>query len=979
MPHFLSSPFDCHWQGKDPFQEAFTVTGKVYRELESRRTLRFELNGVGYFVKLHYGLGWWTFLCEWLKGTPPIVGALTEFRALNILEKIGVHTLVPIAYGVKGKIPPTQQSFLITKELHRTVNLEDFCRDWPMMPPCPALKRALISEVADIVRKMHTAGLNHRDCYLVHFLLHTDSLIGGSEFDRASTAKLKISLIDLHRAQIRTRVPQRWRNKDLAALSYSSSKIGLSLKDQYRFLKAYFQRSLRDIFLEERLLLDFLHAERKRLTSRWDRKFSENALKKLAIKKGAWINPDYLKTLAKEGITEANAFDYFWNLRLENMYVPNTGRGGLSEVHQTYISGVPVHLKRQTMHLKYSITAPFGEPTFAHEFRSLQRAHSLGIPTPKVIYYGRANLPGKPKCAIVVVESLLPAYRSFSDVLTTWKSASDEMRLAIMRRVGVVVARLHAANFTHNCLYPKHIFIAETPTKSVQVALIDFEKMALNWLDRNKKQDLDRLYRRLPKLGEQEIGVSADEWQALLLAYSEESELDTFSLPNFKTLRLVKKHRVLPKKRITAKAFIDQDSRPLLAKIFLGSDAHSRAQAEVAGLTLLKNRGIPCPFVISQLGLNPDGVVLLISYLVGSDTLSDRLGKDLDIMATTHAEPSTNEVYGLLSKAIRLVGELHRAGLIHSDLHFANLLFQGEKLYILDGDAICETQSLVRTKKNLAAFFAQLHPSLDHFQQQLLSEYMKAHPAAFISDGALAKNGFSEEINKIRNLRCVDFLSKTLRNCTLFAVTRSFMRFSACARENAGWLEALIKEPDTFMQAEIIKRGNTCTVARSTVNGHRLVIKRYNIKNVWHMLVRFWRPSRAWHSWIAAHRLRFWGIRTPKPIALIEERIGPFRRRAWFVSEEAEGRDMAAHIARLGSKRIPDTERQDLHELFRQLQARRISHGDMKATNFIWEQDHWCLVDLDSVCAHNNDRSFYKAWSIDQNRFSANWGSDRWY
>ncbi|MCF3281534.1 lipopolysaccharide core heptose(I) kinase RfaP, partial [Escherichia coli] len=89
------------------------------------------------------------------------------------------------------------------------------------------------------VRKMHAAGINHRDCYICHFLLHLP--FTGREDE------LKISVIDLHRAQIRAKVPRRWRDKDLIGLYFSSMNIGLTQRDIWRFMKVYFGMPLRDI------------------------------------------------------------------------------------------------------------------------------------------------------------------------------------------------------------------------------------------------------------------------------------------------------------------------------------------------------------------------------------------------------------------------------------------------------------------------------------------------------------------------------------------------------------------------------------------------------------------------------------------------------------------------------------------------------------------------------------------------------------
>ena len=83
-----------------------------------------------------------------------------------------------------------------------------------------------------------------------------------------------------------------------------------------------------------------------------------------------------------------------------------------------------------------------------------------------------------------------------------------------------------------------------------------------------------------------------------------------------------------------------------------------------------------------------------------------------------------------------------------------------------------------------------------------------------------------------------------------------------------------------------LKRGRTATLARVEVNGRQLVIKRYNIKGPVHALSRSWRPSRAWHSWLEGHRLNFLGIATPRPLALVEQRAGPLRGKARWVSAD---------------------------------------------------------------------------------------------
>ena len=259
----LLPPFDRLWAGRDPFVEVEQLRGEVYRELEARRTLRTEVAGRGYFVKIHRGVGWREILKNLLTGKAPVLGAGQEWRALARLHEAGVPTMTAVAFGERGASPARQHSFIITEELAPTESLEDFTLGWTRQPPPPALKWALIREVASMTRAMHGAGVNHRDCYICHFLLDTRQ--------SPDPANLKLSLIDLHRAQVRAATPRRWRDKDLAGLYYSSLEIGLTRRDKLRFLRSYFAAPLRRILTTEAALLPRLEAKAARLMARQER------------------------------------------------------------------------------------------------------------------------------------------------------------------------------------------------------------------------------------------------------------------------------------------------------------------------------------------------------------------------------------------------------------------------------------------------------------------------------------------------------------------------------------------------------------------------------------------------------------------------------------------------------------------------------------------------------------------------------------
>jgi tRNA A-37 threonylcarbamoyl transferase component Bud32 len=235
--------------------------------------------------------------------------------------------------------------------------------------------------------------------------------------------------------------------------------------------------------------------------------------------------------------------------------------------------------------------------------------------------------------------------------------------------------------------------------------------------------------------------------------------------------------------------------------------------------------------------------------------------------------------------------------------------------------------------------------------------------------------------NKIRRWRAwrqAKYLKKTKRSCTAFVAQKAWRRFMACDRTcYSPSMQHLLSDPDAYIKTgTILKDGNTATVAKITLGSQTLVVKRYNIKNRWHALRRGLRPSRAMVSWQNAHRLQFLGIRTPRPIAVIEERWGIFRRRAYFIMAYLPGEtlDKIVH-AKIDDSQAIENCFDHLATLIKQLAAAQISHGDFKATNFLVSSSELHLLDLDGMTAHRFTGAFKRAFRKDLVRLSQNWSN----
>ena len=230
---YFNDVFRKAW-GKAPFASAFAVTGEVFRDVKNRRTMRFRMDGKSYFIKLHGPVGWGEILKNLVQFKLPVIGSANEYLAISLLNTLGVPTMTACAFGIRGVNPAAMESFLVTEDLVGMVSLEDFCRDWKTNPPPPALKNRIIRALAVTIARMHASGLNHRDCYICHFLLDPASL---------QEKRVKLHVIDLHRAQLRPHIRRRYRVKDLAGIFFSAMDLGLTRRDALRFIAAYTPRA----------------------------------------------------------------------------------------------------------------------------------------------------------------------------------------------------------------------------------------------------------------------------------------------------------------------------------------------------------------------------------------------------------------------------------------------------------------------------------------------------------------------------------------------------------------------------------------------------------------------------------------------------------------------------------------------------------------------------------------------------------------
>lgn len=254
---WVSPQLESLLQGKDLFAFFLKRDGEVFRALENRKTFATELGGKRYFVKYHRGVSTGEILKNLVRGRLPVISARNEYRAITRLRELGIQVPVVVAYARRGILPWTCESLIVTEDVGTQENLEDFTRDWMQAPPSFREKQALISEVAGISRTMHTHQICHRDFYLCHFMM-------------AGEGENHLTVIDLHRALVKSKLGRRWAIKDVAGLYFSAMDIGLTRRDLFRFMRLYTGDSLGETLSKDRDFWEAVYSRARRLKARHD-------------------------------------------------------------------------------------------------------------------------------------------------------------------------------------------------------------------------------------------------------------------------------------------------------------------------------------------------------------------------------------------------------------------------------------------------------------------------------------------------------------------------------------------------------------------------------------------------------------------------------------------------------------------------------------------------------------------------------------
>lgn len=424
--------------------------------------------------------------------------------------------------------------------------------------------------------------------------------------------------------------------------------------------------------------------------------------------------------------------------------------------------------------------------------------------------------------------------------------------------------------------------------------------------------------------------------------------------------------RIVPGKRIVGLS--QWQNRQVIVKLFYQSGRWKHSLlADINGVNLLAHSRIPTPKILHQATLADNrGAVLLIEYLDEGTSLMSLLDE-----AVADADRRK-----LLEMAIESIANCHKAGILQKDIHLDNSMFSNGRVYLLDGGDIKGARNGIKPETklaNLAMFFAQFPVTMDHNIGALLRHYL----AQGVDVAADLVDGFDRRLKEARSNRLARYERKLFRSTTAIRCVQTSTKFLVYDRNmHSHEFGLFVKNPDTFIErGKILKNGNSATVVEVSIAGRAYVLKRYNIKKFAHGLRSLFKSGRAYNSWRNALVLKMLGVATPHPYVFMEHRVlWIFRRRSYFLCERIEAEHLTTNFESAATDKIGSDELlAAFQRLLEIMNDYKISHGDMKASNFIYANKLLYVLDLDFMQRHKTALRFHNRFAKDLARFRKNW------
>jgi hypothetical protein len=136
----------------------------------------------------------------------------------------------------------------MTRELEGMVKLSVISEKFEKLSNAQTqlIRHELILAVAKVAKRLHEASCVHSDFYLCHFMVKDRDW---SQF-KAGDA-LDLHLIDLHRMRQYRKIPRSKQVKEIGALFYSATHLGLTEAEKQLFIENYSSADTNSLFWDK--------------------------------------------------------------------------------------------------------------------------------------------------------------------------------------------------------------------------------------------------------------------------------------------------------------------------------------------------------------------------------------------------------------------------------------------------------------------------------------------------------------------------------------------------------------------------------------------------------------------------------------------------------------------------------------------------------------------------------------------------------
>jgi tRNA A-37 threonylcarbamoyl transferase component Bud32 len=373
---------------------------------------------------------------------------------------------------------------------------------------------------------------------------------------------------------------------------------------------------------------------------------------------------------------------------------------------------------------------------------------------------------------------------------------------------------------------------------------------------------------------------------------------------------------------------------------------------------------------------------LITHSLENAESVSDFIEKTLPQCDTSRRSRLAQRLATALGE---FVARLHDAGIVHQDLHAANLLVRVEpgdwpSLHLIDLHAVDVGRPLgwPASRNNLVMlnrWFVLRVGRTDRCRfwrgyckarQQVRGSWLTGRRRIDLAAAHLPEvNDLARDLEERTwrsNLRFWDHRDQRCQESNRhYNVLRagSIKGFSVHELD-AGSISEMLADPDrVFTQPDVIllKNSRSSTVAEFdlTLSGkpRRVIYKRFRVTSKWDPLAALLRPTPALRSWIFGQGLRERCLRTAHPLAMLHRRRSGLCYEGYLLTEKIpDAVDLHRYLGSLVELPHPERRRR-LHDciyqvacLIRDLHRRQIAHRDLKAGNILMFGDQPWLIDL---------------------------------